>query len=178
MDADGTTGRGNNLAAVSNQGGIRIESASNTVGGAATADRNVISGNDGDGDSAGGVVLFGAAATGNRILGNYIGTDFNGTAALGNDGDGIRVINADNNTIGGTSTGARNVISGNNDDGIKLDNADGNVVLGNWIGQGATGAARANGDDGIDISGDSINNQSAAGTPARRTSSAPVAETG
>jgi hypothetical protein len=42
------------------------------------------------------------------IEGNYMGTDFTGTQALGN-GSGLAVIDgASNNTIGGTTAGARN----------------------------------------------------------------------
>jgi hypothetical protein len=45
------------------------------------------------------------------VEGNYIGTNTAGSAAMGNL-DGIE-DSGGNNTIGGTTSGARNIISGN-----------------------------------------------------------------
>ena len=59
-------------------------------------------------------------ARNNRVLGNYIGTDVTGTAALGNGADGVLLSGAVNNTIGGTVAGAGNVISGNGRIGVYL----------------------------------------------------------
>ena len=58
---------------------MQINSANNRVGGTASAQRNVISGNQGTG-----VFITGAGATGNVVQGNYIGTDLNGTSAVPN----------------------------------------------------------------------------------------------
>ena len=66
--------------------------------------RNVISGN-----GTNGILVYGSAASGNLIEGNYIGTKVSGTAALPN-GIGIRVIDAPNTKIGGIG-GAGNLIS-------------------------------------------------------------------
>ena len=56
-------------------------------------------------------------ATRNVVEGNYIGTDVTGTVALANALAGVAItastIPASNNTIGGTTPAARNVISGN-----------------------------------------------------------------
>jgi len=78
---------------------------------------------------------------GNIIEGNYIGTDVTGTQDKGNYDGGIRIWNAPNNRIGGTSPAARNVISGNDGSGvgILLPNATGNKILGNYIGIDASG---------------------------------------
>ncbi len=54
--------------------------------------------------------------SGNLIVGNFLGTNAAGTAALGNGWLGVDV-GSSNNTTGGTSAGARNVISGNGLDG-------------------------------------------------------------
>lgn len=79
---------------------------------------------------------------GSTIQGNFIGTDVTGAVDLGNAGDGIDVRTA-NNTIGGTGSSTRNVISGNNNQGVLLfgSGATGNVVQGNYIGTAADGIA-------------------------------------
>ena len=53
----------------------------NTIGGTGTFERNVISGN-----GTNGILVYGSAASGNLIEGNYIGTKASGTAALANGG--------------------------------------------------------------------------------------------
>jgi hypothetical protein len=77
--------------------------------------------------------------TGNRIEGNHIGTDTSGNAAgPGNLGSGIHVQGPDN-TIGGSTAGARNVISANGENGVRIagPSATGNHVEGNYIGTNA-----------------------------------------
>ena len=67
-----------------------------------------------------GIEITGSGASNNAVLGNFIGTNAAGTAALGN-GTGVVIDNgASNNTIGGTGAGAGNVISGNSVDGIDI----------------------------------------------------------
>ena len=56
------------------------------------------------------------------VQGNFIGTDVSGTTALGNR-DGVYIQSSNGNTIGGTTAGARNVISGNNRDGVDTSSA-------------------------------------------------------
>jgi parallel beta-helix repeat protein len=75
------------------------------------------------------------------VLGNYIGTNASGSAALGNLWDGVEINYAPNNTIGGTAAGARNVISGNLGGGLAIYDATGNQVQGNYIGTDASGSA-------------------------------------
>src|SRR5207253_676926 len=85
-------------------------------------------------------------ATGNRLEGNRIGTNFltnpntgeqTVTATVPNGLDGFLIDNAPNNIIG-TGNGARNVISGNGGDGIEVkgQNATGNTIAYNNIGIG------------------------------------------
>ena len=77
-----------------------VNSASqNVVGGTTPATRNVLSGN---GDSG----VFVSDANGNRVEGNYIGTDKSGTKKLGNVDSGVKLDNAIGTTIGGTTSGA------------------------------------------------------------------------
>ena len=102
----------------------------------------------------------------NVVQGNYIGTDASGTAALGNDRWGIRIVGSvhgsPDNLIGGTAPGEGNVISANGDDGIVQHSGAGhahlfarNVIQGNYIGTNASGtAALGNGHIGIDAGGD------------------------
>lgn len=150
-DPSGTLDRGNRVA------GVSVQAGRHTVGGTTPAARNVISGN-----SSEGVVIAPANATNNKIMGNYIGTDKSGTADLGNDLGGVSISDASNNTVGGTVSGARNVISGNGtirpqlvgDAGITVvfPGATGNKVMGNYVGTDASGTqALGNSGDGVDI---------------------------
>jgi CSLREA domain-containing protein len=67
------------------------------------------------------VSITGSGATGNKVEGNYIGTDAAGTQPLGNSGNGVIVLSeASNNTIGGSTAGAGNFISGNGGDGVEV----------------------------------------------------------
>ena len=87
-----------------------------------------------------GIVIAGAAAKGNVIAGNLIGTNASASAALGNTMDGISIqSSASNNTIGGTTAGAGNVISGNTN-GVELSDASANLIQGNLIGLDQTGS--------------------------------------
>src|SRR5207248_2693910 len=95
--------------------------------------QNLISGNGGSG-----IVIQGAAAAGNVVQGNYIGTDIRGTSALGNLVSGIVIGQTTGATIGGTEPGAGNLISGNAHSGVTL-TGNGHVVQGNFIGTDVTG---------------------------------------
>src|SRR5204863_436568 len=98
--------------------------------------------------------ILGTNATGNKVEGNFIGTDLTGTAALANARNGVLIYSASGNIVGGVSPAARNVISGNGQSGIYLFGSDsrGNLIQGNLIGTDVTGAkALGNGFDGIGI---------------------------
>jgi titin len=140
-DITGKTAKPNTTA------GIYISGAgNNTIGGTTAAARNVISGN------YIGVYMLGNATGGTVIEGNYIGTDVTGTAALGNILFGVELNGAGSITVGGTASGAGNVISDNTMAGIYLtgSTASGNTIEGNVIGTNAAGtAALANGTYGI-----------------------------
>src|SRR5205807_3064099 len=123
--------------------------ANNMIGGNTPAERNIISGN-----SEAGVRILNAGASSNVVQGNFIGPDVTGSTELGN-GDGGQVgTGAQNNTIGGTATGAGNVISGN---GVAVDvsGGTGTVILGNFIGPNAAGTLAIGNGTGISISGGS-----------------------
>ena len=81
IGTDGTADRGNG------GDGIRaFDSADNRIGGATSAERNVVSGN-----GSYGIHVVGTGSTGNRIEGNRVGTDADGGAALPNAGFGILI---------------------------------------------------------------------------------------
>jgi Ca2+-binding RTX toxin-like protein len=130
--------------------GISISGTSSgiTIGGTTNAARNVISGNDSIG-----VQMTGVGVSGNTVLGNFIGTNVNGTAAIGN-ATGVQMsAGANNNTVGGTVAGSRNLISGNSVHGITISSSGtGNTVAGNYIGTDVTGTARlGNGLVGVSV---------------------------
>ena len=107
----------------------------NTIGGLTANERNVISGNSGDGIQT-------SNTTGLIVTGNYIGTNAAGTAALANGADGISLLyNVDSAIIGGATANHRNVISGNTSDGVSVIDAtsSGNLIQGNYIGTDYTG---------------------------------------
>ncbi len=109
---------------------VVISGASNTLGGTAPGDGNVISGNPGIG-----VLITGAGAVNNVVQGNYIGTDVTGTKALKNDWPMTIQSGANSNLIGGTTVGAGNLLV----NGIRMAGVSGNVVQGNSIGTDVTG---------------------------------------
>ena len=155
--ADGQSGLYNSTYGIYINGGSET-----TIGGTTAAARNVISKNSGSG------VKISNLSTTNTIQGNYIGTNTEGTVALGNSSDGV-TINGPDNTVGGTAAGARNVISGNTGRGITISGsaATDNYVQGNYIGTDATGIANVrNSSDGIYIS--SANNTIGGTTEAAR----------
>ena len=79
--------------------------------------------------------------TGNLLAGNFIGTDATGTAAIANN-VGLEISQSSDNTVGGTASGAGNVISGNTTDGILIQSGFLNtLVAGNQIGTNASGTA-------------------------------------
>ncbi|WP_259313944.1 beta strand repeat-containing protein [Capillimicrobium parvum] len=102
----------------------------NTVGGTTDAARNVISGNTTAGVRAGGGTTV--------VAGNFIGTSASGSEPLPN---GAGVIVSGHATIGGTTRGARNVISGNTTEGVRVESDGRSSVVGNFIGTTASGNA-------------------------------------
>jgi hypothetical protein len=139
----GTNAAGN--AALGNGGdGIVVASANNLIGGAQANQGNVISANGGSG-----VALSGGGATQNNIEYNQIGTNADGSSALGNH-YGVRIDGAGGNIIGGSGT--PNVISGNTDAGIYGSNAPNTFISGNVIGTNAGGNGAVPNGSGIYLS--------------------------
>lgn len=144
VDVDGVADLGNGNSGIYVDG----DSAVSNIGGLASGERNVISGNGSQGINL-------ANGTGDtRIRGNYIGVNATGTSDLGNNTDGI-YAGTTNIIIGGAASGARNVISGNDQDGIELNSsATGATIQGNYVGLDATGTiGLGNTSTGINTSG-------------------------
>lgn len=128
----GTDSDGGGIGTPGNGTGIRITGSGNTIGGTAAAARNVISDNTGVG-----ILLTGASATGNVIVGNHIGTRPDPTILLGN-GTGVLFDTGSNgNRLGGIDAGAGNVVAGNNGAGVATLGPGllgaGNIISGNRI---------------------------------------------
>ena len=149
-DVSGTTALANGQNGVE----VRFENATNTIGGSNIEARNVISAN-----ALRGVLL--SESSGIVVLGNYIGVNASGTVALGNGTGGITIDgSSSNNTIGGASIGAGNVIAGNDGPGILLlqDEVDSNALQGNFIGTDIGGTVNlGNGGPGVLINDASLN---------------------
>jgi hypothetical protein len=132
--------------ALPNAVGVVIATSDNTIGGSQQAARNVISGNVG-----GGVRLI-EGATGNRIEGNYVGTDRTGSDSVGNGGAGVAIgVGSHENVVGGSAVNAGNVLSANGV-GLDINLANRTRVQGNLIGTDASGsAALGNAGPGVSV---------------------------
>jgi hypothetical protein len=118
--------------------GIEISQPYNTVGGTTPLERNIVSGNE-----YSGVVLWKAGGSNNTVIGNYIGTDITGKKDIGNWLRGVDVSNgSSNNTIGGYSSGQRNVISGNDAGGVMVYQGTNNKFIKNYVGLAADGVSK------------------------------------
>jgi hypothetical protein len=114
--------------------GILIQNATDAVIEGDAKGSQVISGN------LQGIVINGASAIRNLIEGNLIGTDKTGQTAMPNAQEGVDIEGSPGNTVGGTTSAARNLISANHW-GVRLDGsgATGNTIEGNLIGADITG---------------------------------------
>ena len=150
----------------------------NTQPGTGAAPRIVLNGNSAGASAVGlkltasnskveglAIVNFGSdgvdivSASGDVIADDYIGVGATGSKA-GNGGNGVAISgSSSNDTVGGTTSDAGNLISGNQAHGVVLNGADDIVVQGNWIGTNATGtAAMGNGDSGVYLDNGADNN--------------------
>lgn len=156
-------------AALGNHGaGVFVQHASTvTIGGDDSVRRNIIAASQ-PGPVAGfastqvlpGLGIYWGVGASGGIRGNHIGTDIAGSSARANADDGIRVLrSAGETTIGGSTAGARNVISGNGGSGLHVEGNGSTlelVVDGNAIGtRSGGGSALPNQGYGVRIGGNS-----------------------
>lgn len=151
----GTNREGND--SLPNYDGMSMEGAVQfcTIGGTTAAERNLISGN-----TDYGLPLFGAGATQNIIIGNYIGTDASGTQPIGNTYGVLFDDGSYSNRVGGDTDEERNIISGNVGYGVFFYNngTNNNVLKNNYIGTDYTGRQAVANTAGIIIDGISYKN--------------------
>jgi parallel beta-helix repeat protein len=129
--------------------GVNIGSGSygNTIGSTDNPRlRTLIAGNLGNGISMSGT-------HDNVVLGTKIGVDITGLAPLHNGGDGIYIVNSNNNLIGGSSSAAQNTIAHNSASGVLVQSGNGNTILHNSI--------YANSSAGIDLMAGANHDQAA-----------------
>ncbi len=140
-----------------NYDGMSMEGAVRycTIGGTSPEERNIISGN-----TDYGLPLFGAGATQNVIIGNYIGTDITGTQPIGNTYGVLFDDGSYSNRVGGDTDAERNVISGNVGYGVFFYNngTNNNLLKNNFIGTDYTGRQAVANTAGIIIDGISYKN--------------------
>ena len=140
---DADLGNGSSGVEITDNIGPIVVASNNTIGGTLPADRNLISGNNVNGVH---IIAFGSDVTGNQVLGNLLGTNKAGTAAIGNS-SGVRLEaiaggRITGNLIGGTTAAARNVISGSTGSAnilVSGSHLPGNRIQGNFIGTDVTG---------------------------------------
>ncbi len=137
---------------------LSAEARDNVIGGVGDGQGNVISGNR---------VGIEIRGVGNRVQGNLIGLDVSGRSALPNRAEGIWIApGAQDNVVGGSTPGARNVISGNSLFGVSIDGSAGtgqgptrgNVIEGNYIGTDASGLTALPNQYGVNIQRGALEN--------------------
>ena len=86
---------------------------------------------------------------GGSVTGSFFGTNPTGTTCMGNQWDGLHMINTSGVTVGGATAATRNILSCNGDGepvgtangkrGLYMQDAHDNTIIGNHIGTGVTG---------------------------------------
>ncbi len=118
------------------------------AGSGAGATANGLTLKEHSGSTIRGLTIGGFAGAGIRIsgggshtiVGNFLGTSQNGTAAEGNSVGVLITSKSSLNLIGGGNPADLNVISGNTFDGVRVEaQANGNVIVGNFIGTDQNG---------------------------------------
>ena len=114
-------------------------SQSNSIGSTTSTYRVVVSNN-----AQQGIEITDGGTAHNVVKGTYVGTNAAGTAAFPNGSHGVLItLGASYNTVGGTTSAARDVISGNTYNGVAFSGSstEYNVVEGDYIGTNAAGTA-------------------------------------
>ncbi len=118
----------------------------NVIGGTSPGERNVFGG------LTVGIAL--ARAQDSLVVGNYVGLGADGDTLVRIEFECIRLYGgAHNNTVGGTTAAARNVIAGGAFNGVMLTDTgtQDNKVQGNYLGMNAAGTARRQLETGVNV---------------------------
>jgi hypothetical protein len=148
------------MTAVPNQdAGVLIDGATGaTIGGTTAAARNIVSGNYNQD------IYFINNSSGNVVQGNWVGLSAAGNATLSTYGAGVSFEGSNNNTVGGLTPAAGNVISGPTFDGVAIDSSSGVVVQGNLIGTDPTGTIALGAGSGVFVGYGNASNDVIGGT--------------
>lgn len=140
------TNAGGGAALPNNGNGLYLSGCHNAViGGLVANTANVLSGNYGSG------LYASSCVNGPQVVGNFVGTNLAGTAAVPNTSSALNLNSCDGAQVGGNVAAARNVISGNDSDGVYLSQCYGLGVVGNYIGVDKTGLKELrNSGDGVE----------------------------
>ena len=108
-------------------------------------------------DDQGGMGVAIQGSGGNIVEGNYFGTDAAGIEVRRTDGNSVQLVDSNNNTIGGQTVQARNILCGHGRHGVLLFGSDDNRIQGNFIGTNRTGRDVIPDLNGISIDGSTGN---------------------
>lgn len=136
----GSSALGNTSDGINGAGGVidQLRVGTNADGTSDSYERNIISGNSGNG------IAMGVIINSSIVAGNYIGTDLTGLIDLGNSSAGIFCWGCTSTSYLGTNGDGvgdaleSNVVSGNNNKGINIFQGTPNI-RGNYIGLGSNG---------------------------------------
>ncbi len=129
-----------------------LDASTNKIGGATVGAGNAIGGCVSESSVGVAIWINGAAAPQNVVMGNLVGLNADGSDTVHNNAAGM-YVDGSANIVGGTASGARNIISGHHFGGLFVD-GDTNVVLGNYIGTDITGIkALGNRGSGLQVTG-------------------------
>lgn len=138
LNITGATGIGNAENGISLNGVLN-----NTIGGSGTNDGNTIA------DHNFHAIVLNNGSNNCTVQGNNIGTNSDGTVAIGNDDSGVIIINSTGGTIGGSGSGEGNILSGSlSEYGIFAISSSGLTIEGNFIGTDRTGTLNLGNFDG------------------------------
>jgi len=131
ISSNGNTVKGLQIIHFSSDGiAITGGASDNTIGGAGKGEGNIVGAN-----GRSGITVQGEGSDNNRIIGNHIGVDVSGTAALPNAMHGIDISSGPSDTVIGGEFGKEgNVIGGNLSAGILTIGDFNTVIQGNIIG--------------------------------------------
>jgi titin len=138
---------------------VLINASGNIIGGTAPAARNVIASG---GPGGGPILILNEGGDNTVVQGNYLGTNKDGTAAIGTAQYAITLQVGNGVIIGGSAPSAGNLINstinGINIGGVCAGCLNNTTIQGNLIGTDATGTIPlGNGSCGIDVAGNTSN---------------------